>query len=48
MPLYDHLLASYKAAGVGASAPLLAGAVSRVAAMFCVAPFELLKTRLQV
>lgn len=47
MPLYDQLKASW-ASSLGAAAPLAAGALSRTIAVVCVAPFELLRTRLQV
>ncbi len=46
MPLYDYLLAQWQAQA-GASAPILAGTLSRFIAVFCVAPFELIRTRLQ-
>ncbi len=47
MPLYDILLQSV-APDAGGAAPVLAGSAARVVAVFAVAPFELLRTRLQV
>ncbi len=46
MPLYDILMEEWK--GTGAAAPLLAGSAARGVACFAVAPFELMRTRLQV
>jgi solute carrier family 25 protein 39/40 len=46
MPLYDQLLASYSPV-LGAYAPIAAGVVSRTAAVFAVAPLDLLRTRIQ-
>ena len=49
LPLYDHLLQQCQAtpALAGAGAPLLAGTLARTAAVYCTAPFELVRTRLQ-
>eukprot|EP00775_Hariotina_reticulata_P011240 gene11240-11389_t len=46
MPLYDALLAEWSSK-LGSVAPVAAGTAARTAACFCVAPFELLRTRLQ-
>jgi solute carrier family 25 protein 39/40 len=46
MPLYDALLASW-AGSMGGLGPVASGITARVSACFCVAPFELLRTRLQ-
>jgi solute carrier family 25 protein 39/40 len=46
MPLYDQLRADWQHEA-GPYAPALAGTVSRLIAVFCVAPFELVRTRLQ-
>lgn len=46
MPLYDSLLDSWSSK-LGSLAPVVAGTAARTVACFCVAPFELLRTRLQ-
>jgi solute carrier family 25 protein 39/40 len=46
MPLYDALLEQWSDR-LGRGAPIAAGTAARTAACFCVAPFELLRTRLQ-
>jgi solute carrier family 25 protein 39/40 len=46
MPLYDALLEQWSDR-LGRAAPVAAGTAARTAACFCVAPFELLRTRLQ-
>jgi solute carrier family 25 protein 39/40 len=46
MPLYDTLLDSWSHK-LGALAPIVSGTAARTAACFCVAPFELLRTRIQ-
>jgi len=46
MPLYDTLLDSWSSR-LGSLAPVVAGTAARTAACFCVAPFELLRTRIQ-
>lgn len=47
MPLYDNLLAKFRAEGLGDLAPLAAGCLSRGVSVFCVGPLELLRTRQQ-
>lgn len=51
LPLYDALLARLQAldspALPGSAAPLVAGTLARTAAVYCTAPFELVRTRLQ-
>jgi solute carrier family 25 protein 39/40 len=49
LPLYDYLLQQCQAtpALANAGAPLLAGTLARTAAVYCTAPFELVRTRLQ-
>lgn len=47
MPLYDHLVDAWAPHTGAAAAPLTAGAAARTLACFAVAPFELLRTRLQ-
>jgi hypothetical protein len=47
MPLYDHLLGLLVPHTGATAAPILAGSVARTFAVFAVAPFELLRTRLQ-
>lgn len=51
LPLYDALLARLQSldqpALSGGAAPLLAGTLARTAAVYCTAPFELVRTRLQ-
>lgn len=47
MPLYDHLLKSWTPVTGAAAAPILAGSAARTLACLAVAPFELLRTRLQ-
>lgn len=49
LPLYDYLLQQCQAtpALAGAGAPLVAGTLARTAAVYCTAPFELVRTRLQ-
>lgn len=47
LPLYDYLLEEARHGGAGAAAPLAAGTLARTAAVYCTAPFELLRTRLQ-
>ncbi|KAI8475067.1 MAG: mitochondrial carrier domain-containing protein [Monoraphidium minutum] len=47
MPVYDHLLAAWAPATGAAAAPVAAGAAARTLACVAVAPFELLRTRLQ-
>jgi solute carrier family 25 protein 39/40 len=47
LPLYDYLLEEARREGAGAMAPLAAGTLARTAAVYCTAPFELLRTRLQ-
>lgn len=46
MPMYDALLQQW-GEGLGRAAPIAAGTAARTVACFCVAPFELLRTRLQ-
>ena len=46
MPLYDYLVKTWSP-HTGAAAPIAAGSVARTFAVFAVAPFELLRTRLQ-
>jgi solute carrier family 25 protein 39/40 len=46
MPLYDALLEQW-GDKLGRAAPIAAGTAARTSACFCVAPFELLRTRLQ-
>jgi solute carrier family 25 protein 39/40 len=46
MPLYDTLLHAWSGS-MGALAPVVSGTAARASACFCVAPFELLRTRLQ-
>lgn len=45
MPLYDSLRDSLQPS-LGAATPLVAGATARTVAVFCVAPLEVLRTRL--
>ena len=47
MPLYDQLLAAWAPHTGAAAAPIAAGSAARTLAVFAVAPFELLRTRLQ-
>ena len=47
LPLYDLLLEELQRRGVGHTAPLWAGTVARTASVFCTAPLELVRTRLQ-
>jgi solute carrier family 25 protein 39/40 len=47
LPLYDYLLEETQQQGVGAAAPLLAGILARTVAVYCTAPFELVRTRIQ-
>lgn len=47
LPLYDYLLGQIQALHLGPTAPLWAGTVARTAAVFCTAPLELVRTRLQ-
>ncbi|KAL4553612.1 hypothetical protein Ndes2526B_g03448 [Nannochloris sp. 'desiccata'] len=47
LPLYDYLLEGAQQQGVGAAAPLLAGTLARTVAVYCTAPFELIRTRIQ-
>jgi solute carrier family 25 protein 39/40 len=47
MPLYDQLVAAWTPATGPTLAPIAAGAAARTIAVFAVAPFELLRTRLQ-
>lgn len=46
MPLYDTLLDSWSHS-LGSLAPVVSGTAARTVACFCVAPFELIRTRLQ-
>jgi solute carrier family 25 protein 39/40 len=46
MPLYDSLLDSWSSK-LGSLAPVVSGTAARAGAVFCVAPFELLRTRIQ-
>lgn len=46
MPLYDTLLDAWSSK-LGSLAPVVSGTAARTAACFCVAPFELIRTRLQ-
>ena len=46
LPLYDYLMGHM--GSLGWSAPLVAGASSRTAAVLCTSPLELLRTRAQV
>jgi solute carrier family 25 protein 39/40 len=46
MPLYDSLLDSWSQR-LGSLAPVVSGTAARTVACFCVAPFELIRTRLQ-
>ena len=47
LPLYDYLMAEGQKIGAGALSPLLAGTLARTAAVYCTAPFELIRTRIQ-
>lgn len=47
LPLYDYLLEQSRNNGGGAASPLLAGTLARTAAVYCTAPFELIRTRVQ-
>jgi solute carrier family 25 protein 39/40 len=47
LPLYDYLLEKLQQEQAGAVAPLAAGTLARMAAVYCTAPFELARTRLQ-
>ena len=49
LPLYDYLLekAQTQGAVAGAVAPLLSGILARTVAVYCTAPFELIRTRIQ-
>lgn len=47
LPLYDVLLEGTQHQGVGAAAPLLAGTLARTVAVYCTAPFELVRVRIQ-
>jgi solute carrier family 25 protein 39/40 len=47
LPLYDYLLEGAHQQGVGAASPLIAGTLARTVAVYCTAPFELIRTRLQ-
>lgn len=47
LPLYDYLLQQLQQEQAGAAAPLAAGTLARTAAVYCTAPFELARTRLQ-
>jgi solute carrier family 25, member 39/40 len=47
LPLYDYLLEGAQQQGVGAAAPLVAGTLARTVAVYCTAPFELIRTRIQ-
>ncbi|GAB4824221.1 hypothetical protein N2152v2_011267 [Parachlorella kessleri] len=47
LPLYDYLVAELQQRQVGVTAPLWAGTLARTAAVFCTAPLELVRTRLQ-
>ena len=47
LPLYDYLVAELQQRQVGVTAPLWAGTLARTASVFCTAPLELVRTRLQ-
>lgn len=47
LPMYDTLLNIAHKHNVGSYAPFLSGIVARTVAVFCTAPFELARTRLQ-
>jgi solute carrier family 25 protein 39/40 len=48
LPLYDHLLEDLQGRGASSLyAPLLAGTLARTAAVYCTAPFELVRVRMQ-
>jgi solute carrier family 25 protein 39/40 len=47
LPLYDYLLEGARQNDIGAAAPLIAGTLARTVAVYCTAPFELIRTRLQ-
>lgn len=47
LPLYDYLLAEMQREQAGPYAPLLAGSLARTAAVYCTAPFEYVRIRMQ-
>jgi hypothetical protein len=48
LPLYDYLLLQlHEQRHTNAATPLIAGTLARTVAVYCTAPFELLRTRLQ-